>query len=316
MSERDNLELKSKKVKNKYMVSSENLNSKDSDNSYLYNELGTSRESEISENKKRIELAPFRSGSIFSFNKITFPYKVIAMIFWLLIWAILAMKINSNIIIAGPYDVLLKLLDFIKDKRFYLIIFTSSFRIILAFIISIISATLLSLLASKYKPVEILLYPIISTLRTIPVASIIIVLFLFFRSKSIPLIVSLMMILPLMYSSMLAAIKNKNVKLEELARVYKVPFFIRLKDLYINQVLLILKPALENSMAFAFKSAIAAEVIANPHMTIGSSLYEAKIYLNTEELFAWTFVCIILSIIFEKGLKFLLNYLKKCLEAN
>ena len=53
-------------------------------------------------------------------------------------------------------------------------------------------------------------------------------------------------------------------------------------------------------MGFAFKSGIAAEIIASPVFSIGRKLQESRIYFETAELFAWTAVVIILSMIFEK----------------
>ena len=49
-----------------------------------------------------------------------------------------------------------------------------------------------------------------------------------------------------------------------------------------------------------FKSGIAAEVIGVPGGSIGEGLYLAKIYLSTAELFAWTFMIIVVSTLFEK----------------
>ena len=51
---------------------------------------------------------------------------------------------------------------------------------------------------------------------------------------------------------------------------------------------------------FAFKSGVAAEIIASPELSIGRSLQEARIYFETAELLAWTAVIIVLSMIFEK----------------
>lgn len=269
----------------------------------------------LSKNKKRIEFAKFKANSIFTFNKISLIQKIIAVIFWLVVWQLLASYIDSNLIIAGPYEVLLKIKTLLVEKKFYTIVFTSTYRIIISYIISIIVAIVLALLASKYRFFETLIYPLVSILRSIPVASIIIVLFLFLPSKYISLVVSMMMVIPLIYSSMLVAIKNKDRQLEEMAKIFNVPFLIRLKDIYINNTLLILKPALENSISFAFKSAIAAEVIAAPNMTIGNALYEAKIYLNTDDLFAWTFICILLSIIFEISIKFLIARMNKLING-
>ena len=45
---------------------------------------------------------------------------------------------------------------------------------------------------------------------------------------------------------------------------------------------------------------VAAEVIGLPNGSIGDALYRAKITLSTGELFAWTFVIILLSAAFEK----------------
>ena len=42
---------------------------------------------------------------------------------------------------------------------------------------------------------------------------------------------------------------------------------------------------------------MAAEVIGVPSGSIGEKLYNAKIYLNTPDLFAWT---IVISFVFEK----------------
>ena len=50
----------------------------------------------------------------------------------------------------------------------------------------------------------------------------------------------------------------------------------------------------------AWKAGIAAEVIANPNNSIGSQLFDAKIYLETDMLFAWTIVVIVLSVVIEK----------------
>ena len=57
------------------------------------------------------------------------------------------------------------------------------------------------------------------------------------------------------------------------------------------------KSATYVSLGLCWKSGIAAEVIGMPHMTIGENLYQAKIYLSTGDLFAWTLVIIVLSLV-------------------
>jgi NitT/TauT family transport system permease protein len=43
-------------------------------------------------------------------------------------------------------------------------------------------------------------------------------------------------------------------------------------------------------------------VLSIPRHAIGTRLYDAKIYLETADLFAWTFVVILLSIALEKSI--------------
>ena len=54
------------------------------------------------------------------------------------------------------------------------------------------------------------------------------------------------------------------------------------------------------AMGFAWKSGIAGEVIAIPKDAIGTQLYDAKVYLETTDLFAWTVVIVVLSVLIEK----------------
>jgi NitT/TauT family transport system permease protein len=66
--------------------------------------------------------------------------------------------------------------------------------------------------------------------------------------------------------------------------------------------------AISIGLGFSFKSGIAAEVIGRPANSIGLNLYEAKLYLMIKELFAWTVVIILLSVLFEKVMMKILKY--------
>jgi NitT/TauT family transport system permease protein len=61
-----------------------------------------------------------------------------------------------------------------------------------------------------------------------------------------------------------------------------------------------LRSAFSISLGLCWKSGIAAEVIGIPKGSIGEKLYQAKVYLDTPDLFSWTIVIIVISIIFEK----------------
>ena len=55
------------------------------------------------------------------------------------------------------------------------------------------------------------------------------------------------------------------------------------------------------ALGMSWKSGVAGEIIGVPSHSIGEQLYMAKIYLNTESLFAWTLVIILLSIFLKSS---------------
>jgi NitT/TauT family transport system permease protein len=54
------------------------------------------------------------------------------------------------------------------------------------------------------------------------------------------------------------------------------------------------------ALGLAWKAGVTAEIIGIPSGSIGERLYEAKVYLDTPDLFAWTVVIVIISVCFEK----------------
>ena len=54
------------------------------------------------------------------------------------------------------------------------------------------------------------------------------------------------------------------------------------------------------SACLAWKSGVAAEVIGVATGSIGERLYEAKVFLSSADLFAWTIVIIVLSVVCER----------------
>ena len=48
---------------------------------------------------------------------------------------------------------------------------------------------------------------------------------------------------------------------------------------------------------------------------MGERLYEAKIYLNTDRMFAWTVTIIVISVVFEKIVGFAINKAMDRLEG-
>lgn len=110
----------------------------------------------------------------------------------------------------------------------------------------------------------------------------------------------LFVVFPNIYLNTLEGLKSADAELIEMAEVFRLPFATRFFYIYRPALKPFLLSAFQLSLGMSWKSGVAAEVIGTPLHSIGGALYLAKIYLDTADLFAWTAVIIVLSVLFEK----------------
>ena len=103
------------------------------------------------------------------------------------------------------------------------------------------------------------------------------------------------MTMPVLYNGVLVGIGTADEGLLEMARVFRFSFWRRVLAVYLPAIRAPLLSAIELAMGLGWKSGVAAEVIGLAASTIGNRLYQAKIYLQMPEMFAWTAVVVLLS---------------------
>ena len=89
-------------------------------------------------------------------------------------------------------------------------------------------------------------------------------------------------------------------KLDEMATVFRIPDPLRLRDIAMPQIYPYFEAAVSTAAGLCWKAGAAAEVIGIPDGSIGEYLQRAKVYLETADLFAWTIVIVICSLLLEK----------------
>ena len=112
--------------------------------------------------------------------------------------------------------------------------------------------------------------------------------------------ISFMVVFPNLYGNLLTGLKKVEPQMKEMAQVFRVPFWKRLRCIYRPAYLPYLKTGVSYSVGMCFKSGVAAEIIGLPDRAIGTRLYMDKIYLNTAGVFAWMAVIVFLSYITER----------------
>ena len=114
----------------------------------------------------------------------------------------------------------------------------------------------------------------------------------------------------MIYVNTLAGLESTDKKLLEMAKVFCMTRRKKIHYIYLPALLPYLKSGCKIALGMSWKSGVAAEVIGVPTNSIGERLYMSKIYLNTSDLLAWTFVIIMISALFERVVLWLLSRLE------
>lgn len=219
--------------------------------------------------------------------------------FWLLVWQLAAMAVGSELLLPPPLSVLKVLWRLGGTGKFWLSLGSTLLRVALGFLLGAVIGTLLGALSSAVPFLGTLLSPLRSIIKATPVTSFIVLLLLYLSPVRTPIAVALLMVVPIFWANISKGVESADVQLLEMARVFRFCRAKTLRCVYIPSVLPHFLAAATTGFGFAWKSCVAAEVIAISKNSIGKALYESKLYLETADLFAWTVAIILISMALE-----------------
>ena len=223
-----------------------------------------------------------------------------AVLFWLAVWQAAAMAVGQEVFLVSPVQALRCLLRLLPQADFWHRVGFSAGRILLGFGLGVVCSAALAVAAEICPAAEILIAPVLQLVKATPVASFIILALVWVSGSSLSILISFFMVLPVLYGAVRTGIESADGQLLEMARVFRLPLPCRVKAIWLPAVLPAFRQGCSVALGICWKSGVAAEVIGLPDGSIGDALYRAKITLSTGELFAWTFVIIVLSAAFEK----------------
>ncbi len=220
-------------------------------------------------------------------------------VFWIFIWYLAALRVGKELLLPSPISVLKRLFEIMESREFYITTAYSLMRVMGGIILASVIGVLLSILTHFSKISKALVRPVITVIKATPVASFIILALVWLDRGNLPVFISLLMVLPVIWTNLTTGLGQIDIKLIELAKVYNIGFFQKINGIYIPSVMPYFSSSLKTSLGLAWKAGIAAEVLAVPTRSIGKELFNSKTYFDTADLFAWTVVVIILSLIIE-----------------
>ena len=220
-------------------------------------------------------------------------------LFWLVLWEIADRVIDNRIILVGPTQILMALAEQVGQSDFWVTCGASFLRIAVGFVLSFIGGFVLALVCYRYKLIRDFLEPIMIMLKTVPMISFVIMLLIWVGNQALTIYLSFLIVLPIIYTNTLQGLQSVDVQLLEMAQVFHMAPWKKFMFIYRPAFMPFVLSASKLALGMSWKSGIMAEVIGTPKPSIGREMYAAKTYLQTSNLFAWTIVVVILSVLFE-----------------
>ncbi|MEA4890182.1 MAG: ABC transporter permease subunit [Clostridiaceae bacterium] len=218
---------------------------------------------------------------------------------WLLVWQLCYWLTNQDLLLASPLQVFQSLVRLIVTVPFWQAAGYSLLRIQAGYLLGIFTGTVLAVLTVKISWLDRFFYPAISAIRSTPVASFIILALVWMSSGRVVIFIVFLMVLPIVWSNVAEGIRKTDRQFLEMAFVFRLSPGQIVRTIFIPSVSPFFIAAATTSLGLGWKAGIAAEVLSRPALSLGGKLYDAKIYLETADLLAYTSVVVILSLLLE-----------------
>ncbi len=230
----------------------------------------------------------------------------VPIVVYILIWQLLSMLVGSSLLLPSPWETLLSFGTILGSSSGWNAIGMTLLRIVTGYFLGCVTGVFLAVLTSHFPAADWLLKPLRSIVKTTPITSFALILLVSVVSGIVPIVVAMIVVVPMIWQTTEEAIKNRDPRLTEMGKIYLSPWR-KLRYVTLPQVLPAFFATASVALGFAWKAVITAEILSLPRFGIGREMQSIKSYMETSELFAWTFLVIGLSVIIEKLFKTILK---------
>lgn len=230
---------------------------------------------------------------------------------WFCVLWIAALWINNPLLLPMPWAVLKRFLTMLLEGNFYKTVSLSLGRILAGLALGVTAGAFLGLASFLWSPIRALIAPLLTVVRSTPVASFVILIWSFTGGRSLPLVIAALMVIPIAADQLLKGLEAADPALGEVVTVFRIPRWRALWVYRLPSALPYFFGSLVTSAGFAWKAGIAAEILAMTKDSIGRYIYESKSYMETVDLWAWTLAVVLLSLIIELAVKKTLRFIEK-----
>jgi len=233
-------------------------------------------------------------------NYKSFLYQLLGILLIVILWYVFSYTIfSSTNVLTSPHETIINIINEYNKPSFYKSISNTVASSTVAFVVSFILASSLSILTHFISSLKFILKPTISILRSMPTMACILILLLLIPSKYLPISISFLVVFPLIYENLYSSIESTDKNLIEMAKIYNISNKNIVFKIYLKHALPTLWALIISSFGLNIKVVIASEVLGMPSISIGHMILQYKQSFDFSLSFAWLVIAVIISYLFE-----------------
>ena len=226
-------------------------------------------------------------------RKLNILYSALAVLVMWGAWLIAYYTVRNDYVIPAFSDTMAAIGKNFADGEFWRAFGNTLLRTFYSWLVAFAASLLCLSLGALSDKFRRFIAPFISVLCTVPTMAITLMLLIWTSPKIAPTFVAFLMIFPLSYTQLTAAFGGIDGKLVEMADVYRVGRWDKLRKIYIPLMLPDIFAQTGANISLTLKVMISAEVLAGTFGSVGGLMYTASMYSRMDQMFALTILMLV-----------------------
>lgn len=223
------------------------------------------------------------------------------------LWKLGSLGLDKEIVLPPPERVVAVFSGLLGEPRFIEAVGATTIRSLAAFSIAMLTGSAAGFLAGISPRFRAMLSPPLTVLRATPVLAIILLAMIWFPAGIVPVFSALIMSIPVVTEHVAAGVGSVDRRLVDMAHSFGVSPLDIAGSIRIPSAMPHVLAAARSALGLSWKVVIAGEVLSQPARAIGTGMQEARLVLETAEVFAWALAGIILcavgDMLFDRATK-------------
>lgn len=213
---------------------------------------------------------------------------------WLL-WIIAYYGVKNDYVVPSARATFKSFWHCLTSVGFWTAFLHTLLRTAVAFLISFALSVALVALSAVSKSASVFLKPFMGILRALPTLAIILILLFWTTPKIAPVIVAVLVLFPMIYSQLSAAVGEIDGEIIEMATAYGIGKRDRLTKIYLPMIAPNVLALSGTNVALGLKIIVSAEVLADTYKSLGGLMQNARFYVDMPRLAALTLIVVLIG---------------------